>query len=169
MFVIRRTSFLALGLFLTGEEFLNFQVQGAMYLNLIFSIYVGINSPWTRRIYNRIEIFNETLIAFSTYQLVFYTDFVPDQELKSDLGWMLIGSISLMCVVSMYLVLKAAAFNVWPKAVYAYLWCEWKCSKKEAKIGPYTPDVENSTEKDEEDKTARLPDVVMPDSRADVM
>ena len=43
MFVIRRTLFLSLGLFLAGEQYVDFQVMGAMYINLFCSIYIGSN------------------------------------------------------------------------------------------------------------------------------
>ena len=88
MFMLRRTAFLYLGLFITNERYTNFQVQGAMYLNLIFGIYVCANKSWLPPIYNRLELLNESLIAFSTFQLVFFTDYVEDIKLRSSLGWM---------------------------------------------------------------------------------
>ena len=79
-----------------------------MYLNLIFGIYMGGNKPWIPRLYNRIELFNELIVGFSTFTLVYFTDFIKDVEQRSSLGWLLISSVTLLCAVNLFFVLRAA-------------------------------------------------------------
>lgn len=82
--------------------------MGAMYLNLIFGIYQGWFKPWSVRIYNRVELFNEVLVAFVTYQTVIFTDFVLDAEVKPHFGWLMISTITIMCGVNFALTLRDA-------------------------------------------------------------
>ena len=92
-----------------------------MYLNLIFSIYVGYNKPWRVRNYNRLEIFDEALVAFATFQLVYYTDFLENEDLKTRFGWMLISTVTLLCLTNFYLVMKDAFRVIKPRVIYAWI------------------------------------------------
>ena len=134
IFIVRRALFLLLGLYILQDELAIFQVMGAMFLNLLASIYVGWYRPWRVRAYNRVELFNEALVAFAGYQLVYYTDFVPDPVLKADLGWMLIGTVSFLCLVSLILVLWDSLKLCWPRLKYSYIWCSSKCGKDDARL-----------------------------------
>ena len=71
------------------------QLLVLIYTNLAITIYVGSFTPFKSRYYNRIEIMNELYISFATYQIILFTDFVPDSEEKSKFGWLYTCMMSL--------------------------------------------------------------------------
>ena len=58
---------------------------------------------------------------FATIQLVIFTDFVADVEMKSRCGWMLISTVTLFFIVNMYLILKDALRLVWLNGKYIWV------------------------------------------------
>lgn len=71
--------------------------------NILFGLYLCGVKPWQNRIDNRLEMANELVIAFTTFCLVIYTDFVLDYEAKSAASWIPIGVISFF--ILFYLIL----------------------------------------------------------------
>jgi hypothetical protein len=49
-------------------------------------IYVGSAKPFRLKIKNNLEIFNEILILIISYHLLFYTDYLNDENIKSKIG-----------------------------------------------------------------------------------
>ena len=105
--------FMLVGLYVVSDGYVAVQWQLIMYLNLAYGLYLGAVMPWSRPIYNKIEIMNELFTAFATMQLVLFTDFVMDVELRASLGWMLVGTITLFFVINMYFIMQDASHMVW--------------------------------------------------------
>jgi hypothetical protein len=49
-------------------------------------IYVVSIKPFRLKMKNNLEIFNEILILIISYHLIFYTDYLTDENIKSKLG-----------------------------------------------------------------------------------
>lgn len=120
-FAGRRATYLLIGLYVVSDELLGIQWQSIMYLNLFYGVYLGATLPWQRSIYNKVELMNELFTAFATMQLVLYTDYVTNLEMKTSLGWMLIGTIMLFFTINMYFILRDVAHSIWLLCMYVYV------------------------------------------------
>lgn len=101
-----------------------------LYCHIAIVIYHGYYMPMVQRIHNRIEIFNEVCIMYSSIAMLFFTDWVPSPETQLFYGWSMIAllifnfTINLSFVFfygfkSIYLVLKR----------YKVLYCNGKVKK----------------------------------------
>ena len=69
------------------------QLQIVMFLNLFVLIFLGNYSPFTTRLQNRQQLFNEVTTSFATIMMMCFTDVVPDESTKYKYGWVFIGII----------------------------------------------------------------------------
>ena len=98
-FLIRRFMIGVLCVF--ARDVLFFQVAGLVF-NIIFGIIIaGSTLCMEDKRLNTIEYFNETMIMMVLYCLICFTDFVPDEGMKSGIGW-----------VCEFLVIFHIAFNL---------------------------------------------------------
>ena len=67
-------------------------------------IYQGLTRPAYSVLENRIEFFNEFIVALCSFFTIYFTDWVPTEELKYIYGWSFCAMILLQVIVNMYLV-----------------------------------------------------------------
>ena len=89
---------------------------------------------------------NETLISYSTLLMLFYTDWVPLEEFKIQIGWVMCLMVSLMFIINLSILFKKMkrAFELISRKLYNRLrkkksskekkYVEPKQEKEEAKI-----------------------------------
>ena len=63
-------------------------------------IYTGYVKPFERRIHNKLEIANETLILLNSYFMIIFSDFVPDARNRYAMGWCNLGIIFVLVIVN---------------------------------------------------------------------
>ena len=80
LFVLRRLIFAIACVIFKGNPF--FQIQVLIYQCTLLIIYLFFVQPFERKIFNKLEIFNEITIVIVTYHLFVFTDFMDDPELK---------------------------------------------------------------------------------------
>lgn len=59
--------------------------------------------PFDTRLDNAIEIMNELLVTFVAYSAITFTDVTYNPELKYNIGWVVLLTISVICVVNFIL------------------------------------------------------------------
>ena len=64
-----------------------FQILGMNSVNILILLYNGITEPFETEHKRRMEYFNEGCLGLITYFLFFYSDYVPDEDLKYMCGW----------------------------------------------------------------------------------
>lgn len=80
------------------------QIIAILYLNMAMFLYQGHFRPLETRFMNRIEFFNETIIAVIYVHTLCFTDFVPTQDKHLLLGWYMCGLMFFMMVVNLVIV-----------------------------------------------------------------
>ena len=85
---------------------------------------------------NYMEVFNEICVLIATYHLFLFTDFVPDPELRYNIGWSIIG-VTLVNIVVNMLVMFWSTINqlklMFKKlAAYYRKWNDASKAKKES-------------------------------------
>ena len=88
-FIARR--FLFLMIFLPYNGPITFEILAVLYLNLSSLIYIGSNWALNRRLYNRLDFFDEYWIAILSLHLVLFTDYVGDVSVIHGYGWLMIA------------------------------------------------------------------------------
>lgn len=101
-----------------------------MYLNLAYILYFCSVEPWQPRVYNRLELINEWFIALATIQLVMFSDFVADVELKTTLGWVLISTLSIGFFINIFMVMQDASHMCWLYGKYVWVRCVKCCPSR---------------------------------------
>jgi hypothetical protein len=81
------------------------QLLSFMWLNLFMLLHTGYLKPFNSRLQNRVVLLNEFGIAIISMHLTFFTEWVPDKVMQSNLGWSMIAFISIVTGVNLYLVL----------------------------------------------------------------
>lgn len=81
-----------------------YQILSLLGQNLAMIIYSGMVYPLTTRQDNKVESFNQLMLAFSCFHVFLYTDFVPDSSMQYDLGWSLIMFFGIIVVVNFYFI-----------------------------------------------------------------
>ena len=61
--------------------------------------------PFEHKIRGCMEIFNDSIILISCYYYYLFTDLVPVQETRYNIGWSYIGLIGFMIVINMLVML----------------------------------------------------------------
>ena len=89
---------------------------------------------------NYMEVFNEICVLIATYHLFLFTDFVPDPELRYNIGWSIIG-VTLVNIVVNMLVMFWSTINqlkLMFKKLAAY-YRKWKDARKAKKGAAEVP------------------------------
>ena len=63
---------------------------------------------------------NELGIGLISYHLIFFTDWVPDQNVKSNYGWSMVGLISLFTGLNVIMVVFFGGKGIWLLLVKYY-------------------------------------------------
>lgn len=107
-----------------------FQILWILMINLACIIYFGGQRPLKKRVDNSIEMFNQLIVAFSTFHILLFTDFVQDASLQYEMGWSMVGTFSILIVVNLFYVFKVIANVIKLLSVYSIRWCERHCCKE---------------------------------------
>ena len=75
VYCLRRIIFVAIALFLNHEAKTAPQLVCVLLLNLFVIIYIGSAQALEGRKFNKIDLMNETFVAFITLLMVAFTDF----------------------------------------------------------------------------------------------
>ena len=73
-------------------------------LNLFVIIYIGSAQAFSARKLNKIDLMNETFVAFITLQMVAFTDYVDNQESKTLAGWIFNIFLCLLLIINIILI-----------------------------------------------------------------
>ena len=84
-FLMRR--FMISALCIYSKKFLLFQVSGLIFNIILATIIQGSTLSLADKRLNTIEYFNEAMIMMVMYCLICFTDFVPDLETRSLMGY----------------------------------------------------------------------------------
>ena len=63
-------------------------------------MYQGMVRPYDLKMQNRLEMFNEVMIMLNCYFLFLFSEFLPDPEVRYQMGWVNIGMLSIMILVN---------------------------------------------------------------------
>jgi uncharacterized Rmd1/YagE family protein len=58
-------------------------------------IQMGLAKPFVSRNHNRLELFNESLVYYTTIFSILFTNYSSDKELSYQAGWIIILLVSL--------------------------------------------------------------------------
>jgi hypothetical protein len=96
-FIIRRLIFVSVAMYC---DYPSLQIMSNLAINTIYFVYLFSSKPFKGRDKNRMELFNEAIILTASYFLYFFTDWIPDAELKMTFGTILIYLISFDILVN---------------------------------------------------------------------
>jgi len=74
-------------------------------MSTAFIIYVAHYRPFLFKIHNRTELFNEAINMVISYHYILFTDFLDNVEMKFNIGWSIIGCISILILTNMSLII----------------------------------------------------------------
>jgi hypothetical protein len=108
------------------EEYPAFQLISTIFFNLLFIIYLGLVNPYFFSKSNKVEMVNEVIHMFISYHYLLFTDFVPDEEMRFNLGWSSIFFCCLLIVFNIGLLIQDMV-----KAIFSK--CKRQCEKMKKK------------------------------------
>ena len=82
--------------------------------------YISTAKPFLDPMINRIERFNELCILISSYLLLIFTDFVTDEAIQYNTGWLIISIALLNILLNFAVILKKTVMGVWHGAKRLY-------------------------------------------------
>ena len=83
----RKILFVAIGLYLSEEEMVGPQLFLVFLINLFILMYIGKAKALKEKEMNKIDLINETFLAFITFFTVKFTEFVQNEESKYLAAW----------------------------------------------------------------------------------
>ena len=135
VFIALRFFFLMFLLPYTGP--VTFEILGILYLNLTSLIYIGSTWSLNRRLYNKIDFFDEYWICILSLHLVLFTDFVGDSAVAYGYGWLMISLMIINLIVKLIFIFMENFFRVkmvWHRYLepyyLAYIYPHLKCIHK---------------------------------------
>jgi hypothetical protein len=122
-----------------------FQVLGMNSVNLLILLYNGLSEPFETEQKRRMEYFNEGCLALITYFLFFYSDYVPDEDLKYMCGWAQVVVFGLNLFVNCFGVIKGIVKDTFMLLKQKYNFVKSKCKSKFPQVQQelVTPEREN--------------------------
>lgn len=128
IFIARRFALLYIGLEM--HEMPALQLFALNNMNVAAIIYLCNNQPLPTRHAMRMEIFNEVMVATTSYHLFMFTDALPSVTAQYLMGWSLVLNITLMLATNSFFVVKDIVNNL--KPLFIKKWrVLTKSSKKE--------------------------------------
>lgn len=89
------------------------QLVALNLLNLTSLIYLGQQQPFDNRFKNRIEMFNEFTVCICSMLMMCFTNFIPEIETQSFMGWQMIGVIVINCAVNVTIIVSIGGRGLW--------------------------------------------------------
>ena len=80
------------------------QLVGVFLLNFFVIIYIGSAQAFQVRKLNKIDLMNETFVAFITLPMVTFTEFSDNQESKTLAGWIINIFLCLLLIINIILI-----------------------------------------------------------------
>lgn len=132
VFIVRRFIYVSISYIFSHRS--QYQIICLNFLNLFVGIYQGYFTPICTRKSNRIELMNECWIAAATYNLMLFTEWVADEEVRYFYGW---SFIVIMCMqgISNLVIIWHELYNIARMYYIKYyriykpkfdLWWAWK-------------------------------------------
>jgi hypothetical protein len=121
VFAARRVIFVLTVFWL--PEHPTFQILSCLLTNLAVMIYKGQFKPLVSRFRNRLELFNELSIVLVHIHIMFFTDWVPDSEQRSNFGYSMICVMAFNLGVNMVIILYYATRQIYFILRKKYLKC----------------------------------------------
>ena len=72
-----------------------FQIIWMNIMNVLVLNYHGLSEPFLTRQARRLDYFNEACLGLISYFLFMYSDFVLNEEIKYNIGWVQVGVFAL--------------------------------------------------------------------------
>ena len=104
--------FVAIGFCFTQESSTGLQLVLLYLLSLVTNIYIGNTMAFKEKLDNRLENINETFVFAISLHLLFFTEWLDDDNLKLKLGWSMIGFIILMIFVNLLVIIYEICHQV---------------------------------------------------------
>jgi hypothetical protein len=98
IYLFRRGLFLAAIVILNKVAIIQILIQ--LYSTLAFLIYLTTVKPYEISFSNKYEIANELMVVFCLYHLYLFTDFIPKEIVRKQVGLSLFMSICLLMSIS---------------------------------------------------------------------
>ena len=86
---------------------------GLFFMNIAITIYQGSYSPLVGKLQNRIELMNEVFISLCGYQMLYFTDWIPEPDIKYQYGWIMCTLIVLQITLNLIIILYFGIKSIW--------------------------------------------------------
>ena len=98
-----------------------FQIQLNLFVASLVLIYIGWVRPFTNKILNVMETFNALGVLLVAYFMLMFTDWLPSNKVRYDMGWYMVGVviflISFNMIVNAFCTLLEAKSNFKTKLI----------------------------------------------------
>ena len=81
MFILRRGLFVLTMFQASIVQYPSVQLLLLASINYMAIVYQGLARPQIGSLDNKIELFNQTMVAFVTFHMFYFTDFLPTPEM----------------------------------------------------------------------------------------
>lgn len=121
IFFLRRLAFVLSVINLS--DFLWGQIALQLFFSLANMMFIQWSQPYELPYFNRKETFSEVCILCLSYFGICFTNFVPDPEVRSELGRFYIGTNSFM-ILALFLLVLASSLKI-GKLFFKKYWNRW--------------------------------------------
>ena len=83
--------------------------------------YVSSERPFDTPILNRVNYLDESLLLITSYFLLLMTDLVPDIELREQIGWIDLYTLSFVVVINFVVIIQQLISTLFKRARYWYI------------------------------------------------
>ena len=94
-------------------------------MNLVAQVFIGNVRPLNGRSNNSFELYNDLSVYVVTIHFYLFSDFIPQEKMKSDIGWSCIFFIAINLIVNMTPILIAIL-----KMVKLFVIKNWNLAKR---------------------------------------
>ena len=100
------------------SSFLLSQIWIYVGISLYSMCYVTSERPFDTPILNRVNYLNESLLLITSYFLLLMTDLVPDVELREQIGWIYLYTLSFVVVINFIVIIQQLISTLFKRARY---------------------------------------------------
>ena len=94
-------------------------------MNLLFTNFIGNFKPFRLPLFNKFEIFNDTIVYIVTFHFMFFTDIVPEPDTQFNIGYSCIFFVSLGLVANMSIIIGNAIRFIKLVSIKYYRLLKW--------------------------------------------
>lgn len=98
-------------------------------MNFIMLIYQGLVKPLDLRLFNRIELFNELLLSWISFHMFLFTDYVPETQMRTDIGYSMLFLIMVLILFNSHFLLKSILTSMFFFMARACKWAKIKLER----------------------------------------